>query len=285
MATLTTPFSGKFDKSTKFGSGSSDVHQITGSVQITGSLFLDGVPVGGGGAVSPGGSDTYIQFNNNGSFSGSSQLITNGSGSLTARETITAQGWSQPQLVIGDCDALGGFLPGQIKLCTGNDSGNPAYIENSGYSSYNLILSGTNKIIHQTVNGSEFYKGGTKIVDIGVTADTLVATKLSSSFISNDYFSASISTATNASCSVYNIFNYDLGASLTLTALNPVAGASYLFFLRQGGGGTNVVTFSSEFKWPGGTAPTLSTAAGAVDIVSGISDGTNIYADTTKDFS
>jgi hypothetical protein len=45
-----------------------------------------------------------------------------------------------------------------------------------------------------------------------------------------------------------------------------------------------VVTFSG-FKWPGGTAPTLSTAVGAVDIVSGISDGTNIYADTTKDFS
>jgi len=187
-------------------------------------------------------------------------------------------------LVIGDCDLLGGFIPGQIKLCPGSDSDNPAYIENSGDSSYNLILSGTNKIIHQTVNGSEFYKGGTKIVDIGVTADTLVATKLSSSFISNDYFSASISAATNASCSAYNIFNYDLGGSLTLTALSPAAGASYLFFFRQDGTGGREVTFAN-FKWPGGTAPTLSTAAGSVDIVSGISDGTYIYADTTKDFS
>ena len=102
--------------------------------------------------------------------------------------------------------------------------------------------------------------------------------------MASTYFSASIGAATNASCSFYNIFNYDLTNSLTLTALNPVAGASYLFFFRQDSGGTNAVTFSG-FKWPGGTAPTLSTAGGAVDIVSGISDGTYIYADTTKNFS
>ena len=97
-------------------------------------------------------------------------------------------------------------------------------------------------------------------------------------------FVDSISAATNASCSFYNIFDYTLGDTLTLTALNPVAGASYLFFFRQDGTGSRVVTFSG-FKWPGGTAPTLSTAASSIDIVSGISDGTYIYADTTKNFS
>ena len=38
----------------------------------------------------PGGSDTNIQFNNNGTFSGSSLLITDGSGSLTASVNIAA---------------------------------------------------------------------------------------------------------------------------------------------------------------------------------------------------
>ena len=102
--------------------------------------------------------------------------------------------------------------------------------------------------------------------------------------MASTYFSASIGAATNASCSFYNIFNYDLTNTLTLTALNPIAGASYLFFFRQDGTGSRVITFSG-FKWPGGTVPTLSTAAGSVDIVSGISDGTYIYADTTKNFS
>ena len=120
-------------------------------------------------------------------------------------------------------------------------------------------------------------------IDLYTGSISNVAT-LSASFVTTTKFTDSISAATNASCSFYNVFDYTLGNTLTLTALNPVAGASYLFFLRQGGGGSNVVTFSG-FKWPGGTAPTLSTAVGAVDIVSGISDGTDIYADTTKNFS
>ena len=98
------------------------------------------------------------------------------------------------------------------------------------------------------------------------------------------YFSASVNVHTAATCSFYNIFNYHLGGTLTLTAQDQIAGASYLFFLRQDGSGNRAVTFSG-FKWPGGSAPTLSTAANAVDVVSGISDGTSIYADITKNFS
>ena len=43
----------------------------------------------GGGSTSPGGSDGDIQFNNNGSFSGSNLLTTDGSGSLSA-STLSA---------------------------------------------------------------------------------------------------------------------------------------------------------------------------------------------------
>ena len=41
----------------------------------------------GGGSTSPGGSDGDIQFNNNGSFSGSNLLTTDGSGNLTFQHT------------------------------------------------------------------------------------------------------------------------------------------------------------------------------------------------------
>ena len=43
-----------------------------------------------GGTTTPGGSDTNIQFNNNGSFSGSALLTTDGSGSLSASVNISA---------------------------------------------------------------------------------------------------------------------------------------------------------------------------------------------------
>ena len=98
------------------------------------------------------------------------------------------------------------------------------------------------------------------------------------------YFSASISTVVNATCSFYNVFNYVLTNNVGITASSPIAGASYLFFFRQDGTGGRTAAFEN-FVWPGGTAPTLTTTAGATDIISGISDGTNIYADITKAFS
>ncbi len=53
-----------------------DLHQFTGSVDITGSLTLNGSAVtGGGGGGTPGGSDTQIQYNNGGAFGGASGLI------------------------------------------------------------------------------------------------------------------------------------------------------------------------------------------------------------------
>jgi len=127
---------------------------------------------------------------------------------------------------------------------------------------------------------------GSAILGNASTANHQVSGTLhvSGGIMQQQYFSASISTPVNATCSLYNVFNYHLTANSEVTASSPVAGTSYLFFFRQDGTGTRTVDFSG-FKWPGGTAPTLSTDAGAVDIVSGISDGTYIYADTTKDFS
>jgi len=53
-----------------------DTHQFTGSVDITGSLTLNGSSVtGGGGGGTPGGSDTQFQYNNGGAFGGASGLI------------------------------------------------------------------------------------------------------------------------------------------------------------------------------------------------------------------
>ena len=61
------------------------VPDISASVNVSASMFYgDGSNLTGLSAGSPGGSNTNIQFNNNGSFSGSALLVTDGSGSLTA---------------------------------------------------------------------------------------------------------------------------------------------------------------------------------------------------------
>jgi hypothetical protein len=57
---------------------------------------------------------------------------------------------------------------------------------------------------------------------------------------------------------------------------NLVNGAYYGLAIIQNAG-SNTLTWDSVFKWAGGTAPTLSTAASAKDYFVFRSDGTNMY--------
>lgn len=62
-----------------------------------------------------------------------------------------------------------------------------------------------------------------------------------------------------------------------LTIANPSnvkAGQNYIIALTQDGTGGRTVTWGSQYKWQGGTAPTLSTAGSAKDIISCYSDTT-----------
>lgn len=53
-------------------------------------------------------------------------------------------------------------------------------------------------------------------------------------------------------------------------------GAAYILTVVQDGTGSRTLTWNSIFKWEGGTAPTLTTTAGAYDIFTFVSDGTNL---------
>ncbi len=68
-------------------------------------------------------------------------------------------------------------------------------------------------------------------------------------------------------------------ASRTMGApTNIQSGGTYLLEVVQGGAGSFTIAWNGVFKWPGAAAPTLSTAAGAKDIISFYSpDGTNLF--------
>ena len=62
--------------------------------------------------------------------------------------------------------------------------------------------------------------------------------------------------------------NFTLTLAHTMDFANPTnctPGQSGSIFLIQDGTGSRVITWGSYFDWAGGTAPTLSTAAGSVD--------------------
>ena len=65
-----------------------------------------------------------------------------------------------------------------------------------------------------------------------------------------------------------NIFTVTLAGNRTLSnPTNLVAGKYYTWVITQDATGTRTLAFGSGFKFPGGTAPTLTTAANSVDII------------------
>ena len=74
---------------------------------------MSGWVYGPGGSTSPGGSDGDIQFNNNGSFSGSNLLTTDGSGSLSASTHVSASTF------YGDGSNLTGVTASAVQVADG----------------------------------------------------------------------------------------------------------------------------------------------------------------------
>lgn len=76
-----------------------------------------------------------------------------------------------------------------------------------------------------------------------------------------------------------------LTGNCTLTFTNTSAGGAYVLRLVQDGTGSRTVTWPAGTKWPGGTTPTLTTTAGAIDIISIYYDGTNYYGNAGLAFA
>jgi hypothetical protein len=82
-----------------------------------------------------------------------------------------------------------------------------------------------------------------------------------------------IITLTDASTITMNLaqtnnFTVTLGGSRTMAnATNITAGQSGFVVVRQDGTGSRTLTFGTGWRFPGNTAPTLTTSASAVDLI------------------
>lgn len=79
--------------------------------------------------------------------------------------------------------------------------------------------------------------------------------------------------------------NMTHGGTAILGAQNIQSGSTYLMYLyRQANAGS--VSFSSNYKWPDGEPPEISTSVGAVDVISAFAiDSNNLYCVTSNNFS
>ena len=74
-----------------------------------------------------------------------------------------------------------------------------------------------------------------------------------------------------------------LGASRTIAAPTNQKVGTYILRVVQGGTGSYTLTWNGNYKWTAQTAPVLSTAVGAVDIITFFSDGTKMYGSYLPD--
>lgn len=139
----------------------------------------------------------------------------------------------------------------------------------------------TTPAITLTTSISGMLKGNGTAISAGTAGTDYVAPATATNFTAQQYFgnvaltdAATISWAANTQQVATFTFvssNRTMGAPTGL-----VSGAFYALAVIQNAG-SNTLTWNSVFKWTGGTAPTLSTAAGAKDYFVFRSDGTNLY--------
>lgn len=123
----------------------------------------------------------------------------------------------------------------------------------------------------------------------GTTNKYLTATNVLATDMTMKQFSETVNTVGNTSGSV--TIDQNLGSihTLTLTGAitqlafsNLATGESGVLVLTQDGTGSH--TFASTNMIFAGGAPTLTTAGGSIDVISYVSDGTNVLASFSGDY-
>jgi hypothetical protein len=108
-----------------------------------------------------------------------------------------------------------------------------------------------------------------RTVTVPDTSFTLAGTNTAQSYTAAQR--GSISTLTDGSTitpdfALANNYSVTLGGNRTLAnPTNLTAGQSGSIFISQDGTGSRTLAYGSQYDFAGGTAPTLSTAASAVD--------------------
>ena len=73
-------------------------------------------------------------------------------------------------------------------------------------------------------------------------------------------------------------------STTTLTITAPPSVGRFMLVIVQGGAGNFDITWPASLRWPNGTPPNLTNAAGSIDIVTFAYDGTVYYGVDTSDF-
>jgi hypothetical protein len=181
-----------------------------------------------------------------------------------------------------DC-SNGDLLIGQTGVLTlqkdswhlSSDAVQRIYFANGAQTYYQ---SGNSYHVFRTAASADFFTLMPQASGVSVLLGTLSATKMAMNGITTltDGATVTMNQADN------NIFQVTIAGNRTFVISGTPTAGTYILKIVQGTGGSRLMTWPVGWVWMnGGTAPTLSTAAGKVDIVTLFCDGTNIYATFT----
>ncbi|GAA6622860.1 hypothetical protein [Scytonema sp. NUACC26] len=93
------------------------------------------------------------------------------------------------------------------------------------------------------------------------------------------------STTLSVDLSLSNTYSLTLNNDVSSFDTINLKQATYIFLIKQDSTGGRIISgYSSKFKFPNGTVPTLSSAANKTDMLTCISDGTSLYCTLTPGF-
>ena len=134
-----------------------------------------------------------------------------------------------------------------------------------------------------TQNGSvDLYHNGSKKFETSSAGASLTGTLTATGLTLSGKVGAAITAASDGSTITLDLGanthqSVTLGGNRTFAApSNQTVGQSGSIFITQDGTGSRTASFNSAFKFVGGTAPTLSTSANAVDRIDYIIKSSNV---------
>jgi hypothetical protein len=210
-----------------------------------------------------------------------------GSGTVTsvsATSPVTSSGGATPNIAMpAATTSVSGYLT-STDWTTFNNKGSGSVTAVSVVSANGFTgtsSGGATPALTLTTSITGMLKGNGAAISAGTAGTDFVAPATATSFTAQQYFgnvaltdAATIAWAANTAQVATFTFvssNRTMGAPTGL-----VSGAYYGLAVIQNSG-SNTLTWNSVFKWAGGTAPTLSTAASAKDYFVFRTDGTNLY--------
>ena len=179
----------------------------------------------------------------------------------------------------GSAGALGSVVPGMAAFVFCEDNSTTA----GSWSGYMFVPGG----------------GPSGQVTWGTAGLSMAGQTISSSVLSNPTITnyvetlqavGTVGSTSTLALTTGTVLTATLTASTACTFTLPAqsAGKSFILKLTQAATGMTTATFSAPtgaIKWPGGTAPTITATASAIDIISFVSDGTNWYGTFAQAFA